>query len=158
MHTHERTVEFIICIYLDRDHLALLESFPQPGLRVGEPDMLFESADQVIPVLLASDESAAVYQAGIEEFEERCETALVAVVRRGTKEKEAIRTPGQYFSELAALAALRTVYQRGEKTGRVFQSEKTGKPLANSRHWFEDALETVRGSGYRLNNTWRKAQ
>lgn len=41
----------------------------------------------------------------------------------------------------AALAALRTVYQRGEKTGRVFQSEKTGKPLANSRHWFEDAVE-----------------
>ena len=27
-----------------------------------------------------------------------------------------------------ALAALRTVYQRGEKTGPVFQSEKTGKP------------------------------
>lgn len=41
----------------------------------------------------------------------------------------------------AALAALRAVYQRGEKAGRVFQSEKTGKPLANSRHWFEDALE-----------------
>ena len=40
----------------------------------------------------------------------------------------------------AALAALRTVYQRGEKTGRVFQSGKTGKPLANSRHWFDDAL------------------
>jgi len=41
----------------------------------------------------------------------------------------------------AALAALRTVYQRGEKIGRVFQSEKTGKPLENSRHWFEDALK-----------------
>jgi hypothetical protein len=33
----------------------------------------------------------------------------------------------------AALAALRTVHQRGQKSGRVFQSEKTGKPLANSR-------------------------
>jgi integrase len=44
----------------------------------------------------------------------------------------------------AALAALRTVYQCGEKTGRVFQSEKTGKPLANSRHWFEDALEKAK--------------
>jgi site-specific recombinase XerD len=41
----------------------------------------------------------------------------------------------------AAIAALKTVYQRGEKAGHVFQSEKTGKPLANSRHWFEDALQ-----------------
>lgn len=40
----------------------------------------------------------------------------------------------------AALAALETVYQRGEKTGRVFQSEKTGEPLGNSRHWFEKAV------------------
>jgi integrase len=39
-----------------------------------------------------------------------------------------------------ALAALRTVYQRGEKTGRVFASNKTGQPLANSRHWFEKAV------------------
>ena len=40
-----------------------------------------------------------------------------------------------------ALRALRIVYQRGDKTGRVFQSEKTGEPLANSRHWFEKAVE-----------------
>jgi hypothetical protein len=33
----------------------------------------------------------------------------------------------------AALAALENVHQRGEKIGRVFQSEKTGEPLANSR-------------------------
>jgi site-specific recombinase XerD len=44
----------------------------------------------------------------------------------------------------AALAALKTVYQRGEKIGRVFQSQKTGKPLANSRHWFEDAVEKAK--------------
>lgn len=41
----------------------------------------------------------------------------------------------------AALAALNVLYQRGEKTGRVFQSSKTGQPLANSRHWFEKAVE-----------------
>ncbi len=41
----------------------------------------------------------------------------------------------------AALAALRIVYQRGEKTGRVFESQKTGRPLVNSRHWFEDAIK-----------------
>jgi integrase len=44
----------------------------------------------------------------------------------------------------AALAALKTVYRRGEQTGRVFQSEKTGKPLGNSRHWFEDALDKAK--------------
>jgi site-specific recombinase XerD len=52
----------------------------------------------------------------------------------------------------AALAALKHVHQpdlkdssadirrRGEKIVRVFQSEKTGEPLANSRHWFEKAV------------------
>jgi integrase len=40
----------------------------------------------------------------------------------------------------AALAALKTVYQRGQKTGRVFQSKKTGEALFNSRHWFEKAV------------------
>ena len=40
----------------------------------------------------------------------------------------------------AALAALENVHQRGETIGRVFQSEKTGEPLANSRHWFEKAV------------------
>ena len=43
----------------------------------------------------------------------------------------------------AAMNALRTVDRRGEKTGRVFQSEKTGEPLANSRHWFEKAVEAA---------------
>jgi integrase len=40
----------------------------------------------------------------------------------------------------AALAALENVHQRGEKLGRVFQSEKTGEPLASSRRWFEKAV------------------
>jgi integrase len=41
----------------------------------------------------------------------------------------------------AALAARKNVHQRGEQIGRVFQSEKTGEPLANSRHWFEKAVK-----------------
>jgi integrase len=40
----------------------------------------------------------------------------------------------------AALAALGAVYQDGA-TGRVFQSIKTGNPLENARHWFDEALE-----------------
>jgi integrase len=54
-----------------------------------------------------------------------------------SKNGEALHLP---LNDLA-VSALRAVYQRGEKTGRVFQSEKTGKPLANSRHWFEKAVE-----------------
>jgi integrase len=53
-----------------------------------------------------------------------------------SKNGEALRVP----LNNAALAAFRVVYQRGEKTGRVFQSDKTGKPLENSWHWFEDAV------------------
>jgi len=41
----------------------------------------------------------------------------------------------------AAFAALKTVYQRGLKTGRVFQSKKTGEALFNSKHWFDKAVE-----------------
>ena len=29
---------------------------------------------------------------------------------------------------------------RGDGKGRVFQSEKTGEPLENGRHWFDDAV------------------
>ncbi len=41
----------------------------------------------------------------------------------------------------AALAALKLVYQRGDGTGRVFQSAKTGNPLENGGHWFAQAVE-----------------
>ena len=41
----------------------------------------------------------------------------------------------------AALGALRSIDPRQEKTGDVFQSEKTGEALTNSRHWFEKAVE-----------------
>ena len=57
-----------------------------------------------------------------------------------SKNGEALCTP----LDNAAVAALKTVYPRGEKTGRVFQSEKTSKPLADSRHGFEDALEKTK--------------
>jgi integrase len=40
----------------------------------------------------------------------------------------------------AAVAALRVVHARGDGRGRVFQSEKTGEPLENGRHWFDDAV------------------
>ena len=51
----------------------------------------------------------------------------------------------------AAVAALRVVHDRGEGTGRVFQSAKTGKPLENGRHGFEDAV-----MGAEINNfRWR---
>jgi hypothetical protein len=33
------------------------------------------------------------------------------------------------------MAALKTVYQRGEKSGRIFGSEKTGQALENWWHW-----------------------
>ena len=39
-----------------------------------------------------------------------------------------------------AIAALRVVRDRGNGRGRVFQSAKTGDPLENGRHWFDDAV------------------
>jgi integrase len=39
-----------------------------------------------------------------------------------------------------AIAALKVVHARGEGKGRVFQSEKTGEPLENGRHRFDDAV------------------
>jgi integrase len=42
----------------------------------------------------------------------------------------------------AAVAALRVVHDRGDARGRVFQSVKTGEPLENRRHWFDDLRHT----------------
>jgi len=53
-----------------------------------------------------------------------------------TKNEEAIQVP----LNDAAIAALKVVHARGEGEGRVFQSEKTGEPLENGRHWFDDAV------------------
>ena len=53
-----------------------------------------------------------------------------------TKNEEPVHVP----LNDAAVAALRVVYARGDRRGRVFQSAKTGEPLENGRHWFDDAV------------------
>jgi len=53
-----------------------------------------------------------------------------------TKNEEPIHVP----LNDAAVAALRVVHDRGDGRGRVFQSVKTGEPLENGRHWFDDAV------------------
>ena len=49
----------------------------------------------------------------------------------------------------AAVAALRVVHDRGEARGRVFQSARTGEPLENGRHWFEDAVREAEIRNFR---------
>jgi integrase len=53
-----------------------------------------------------------------------------------TKNEEPIHVP----LNDAAMAALRVMYDRGDRRGRVFHSAKTGEPLENGRHWFDDAV------------------
>ncbi len=53
-----------------------------------------------------------------------------------TKNEEPVHVP----LNVAAVAAFRVVQARGDGKGRVFQSEKTGAPLENGRHWFDDAV------------------
>ena len=53
-----------------------------------------------------------------------------------TKNEEPIHVP---LNDVA-IAALILVHGRGGRSGRVFQSAKTGEPLENGRHWFDDAV------------------
>ena len=53
-----------------------------------------------------------------------------------TKNDEAVHAP---LTD-AALAALKTVFERGDGRGRIFRSSKTGEALENARHWFDDAV------------------
>jgi integrase len=53
-----------------------------------------------------------------------------------TKNKEPLHVP---LNE-AAVSALKMAFTRGDGTGRVFKSSKTGEPLENGRHWFDDAV------------------
>jgi integrase len=53
-----------------------------------------------------------------------------------TKNDEAVHVP----LNDAALAALKTVFERGSGRGRVFRPSKTGEALENVRHWFDDAV------------------
>ncbi len=62
-----------------------------------------------------------------------------------TKNEEPINVP----LNDAAVAALRVVHSRGEGKGRVFQSAKTGEPLENGRHWFDDAAAEAQIKNFR---------
>jgi Site-specific recombinase XerD len=53
-----------------------------------------------------------------------------------TKNEEPLHVP----LNDAAISALKTVLESGDGKGRVFTSVKTGEPLANGRHWFDDAV------------------
>ena len=53
-----------------------------------------------------------------------------------TKNDEAVHVP----LNDTALAALKTVFERGDGRGRVFRSSKTSEPLENTKHWFDDAV------------------
>jgi integrase len=53
-----------------------------------------------------------------------------------TKNEEPVHVP----LNDAAVAALRVLRARGDGRRRVFQSAKTGEPLENGRHWFDDAV------------------
>jgi len=53
-----------------------------------------------------------------------------------TKNEEPVHVP----LNSAALAALEAVLKRADGKGRVFRSLKTGEPLENGRHWFDDAV------------------
>jgi integrase len=57
-----------------------------------------------------------------------------------TKNEEPIHVP----LNDAAIAALRVVHDRGDGRGRVFQSAKTGEPLENGWHWFDEAVMEAR--------------
>lgn len=62
-----------------------------------------------------------------------------------TKNEEPIHVP----LNDAAIAALRVVHGRGDGRGRVFQSAKTGEPLENGRHWFDDAVAEAKIKNFR---------
>jgi len=53
-----------------------------------------------------------------------------------TKNEEPVHVP----LNDASMAALRVMYVQGDGRGRVFRLAKTGEPLENGRHWFDDAL------------------
>ena len=53
-----------------------------------------------------------------------------------TKNEEPLHVP----LNDTAMRALTTVFEIGDGNGRVFTSVKTGEPLRNGRHWFDDAV------------------
>lgn len=53
-----------------------------------------------------------------------------------TKNEEPLHVP----LNDAAIGALKAAFECGDGSGRVFKSSKTGEPLENGRHWFDDAV------------------
>lgn len=53
-----------------------------------------------------------------------------------TKNEEPLHVP----LKDAAISALKIVFKSGDGKGRVFTSAKTGEPLENGRHWFDDVV------------------
>jgi integrase len=62
-----------------------------------------------------------------------------------TKNEEPIHVP----LNDSAVAALMVVHTRGEGKGRVSQWAKTGEPLENGRHWFDDAVAEAQIKNFR---------
>ena len=62
-----------------------------------------------------------------------------------TKNEEPLHVP----LNDAATAALKLVRRWGGRRGRVFQSAKTGEPLENGRHWFDDAVVEAKIKNFR---------
>ena len=52
------------------------------------------------------------------------------------KNGEALHVP----LNAAAIAALKVTFGAGDDMGRVFKSKRTGDPLENGRHWFDNAI------------------
>jgi len=52
------------------------------------------------------------------------------------KDGEALHVP----LNAAAIAALKVAFGARDGIGRVFNPKKTGDPLENGRHWFDDAI------------------
>ncbi len=61
-------------------------------------------------------------------------TRMLSIPR--TKNEEPLHLP----LNDSALAALKLVFEGSDRKGRVFKSAKTGDPLENGRHWFDDAM------------------
>ena len=62
-----------------------------------------------------------------------------------TKNDEAAHVP----LNDAALAALKAAFKRGNGRGRVFRSPRTGEPLRDAKHWFEDAVADAKLKNFR---------
>jgi integrase len=56
-----------------------------------------------------------------------------------TKNEEPLHVP----LSVAALGALKAVFEGGDGAGRVFKSSRTGEPLENGRHWFDNAVVSL---------------